>query len=174
MIEYRARDRSIRTGSTERKEELMCDNLNRRQFIEKSGAAVAGSLMFAQCGSKNGTNTDGNNGSDPLAGKKMVCPCHGSQFDVNGNVLAGPASSPLAKISASLSNNTLTVGGENGVVLDLTLDANKALQNTGGALKVNNVPGQNLPVIVIRTSETEFVAVSSRCTHQGCEIGLPG
>lgn len=31
----------------------------------------------------------------PSAAATFNCPCHGSQFDVNGNVLRGPAARPL-------------------------------------------------------------------------------
>ena len=39
------------------------------------------------------------------ASKKLVCPCHGAQFDpfANGSVTSGPAETPLAKVSVKVS-----------------------------------------------------------------------
>lgn len=56
--------------------------------------------------------------------------------------------------------------------IDLNNANNTVLKNAGGALKFN-VPGQDKPMIVIRKSTTEVIALSSACTHQGNEVGLP-
>ncbi len=40
-----------------------------------------------------------------LAGKGFHCPCHGSVFDQNGNVLSGPAPSPLSWFMITLSRD---------------------------------------------------------------------
>ena len=56
--------------------------------------------------------------------------------------------------------------------IDLTDPKNAALLNAGGALKFN-ISGQTKPVIVLRKSDTEVLALSSICTHQGNEVGLP-
>lgn len=40
---------------------------------------------------------------------QIVCPCHGGAYDINGNVIAGPPPSALAKYNVSVSGNTLTV-----------------------------------------------------------------
>lgn len=37
------------------------------------------------------------------------CPCHGSQFSLNGAVLRGPARQSLAVYSATLASNTITI-----------------------------------------------------------------
>jgi cytochrome b6-f complex iron-sulfur subunit len=37
------------------------------------------------------------------------CPCHGSRFGVNGNVVRGPASSSLRRFDTHFSNDILTI-----------------------------------------------------------------
>lgn len=37
------------------------------------------------------------------------CPCHGSEFDVNGIALKGPATDPLVSYRTKLNNNTITI-----------------------------------------------------------------
>jgi len=48
--------------------------------------------------------------------------------------------------------------------LDLTATANAALNHVGGVVYSNGL-------IVIRTSSAGFVALSSTCTHAGCQVG---
>lgn len=40
---------------------------------------------------------------------KFICPNHGSQFGINGNVLVGPAAVALKKYAVVVKGNTLTV-----------------------------------------------------------------
>jgi menaquinol-cytochrome c reductase iron-sulfur subunit len=41
--------------------------------------------------------------------KEFKCPCHGSVFDINGKVLAGPAPRPLDTLPAKVDNGKLLV-----------------------------------------------------------------
>ena len=44
-----------------------------------------------------------------FASDTFVCPCHGSQFNTNGQVLNGPAPAPLSRFVTAFSNNVLTI-----------------------------------------------------------------
>lgn len=57
------------------------------------------------------------------------------------------------------------------IVLDLNDPQYAALKAVGGAVKVP-VKGQ-LPLIVSHVSASTYVAFTSRCQHQGCEVPLP-
>ena len=50
-----------------------------------------------------------------------------------------------------------------------------ALATIGGATK-QVFAGQNgeSPVLILRMDSDEFLVLSSVCTHQGCEVNLPG
>ena len=45
---------------------------------------------------------------DP-AGAKVACPCHGSTYDLAGNVLTGPAARPLKDFNASLDGDRVVI-----------------------------------------------------------------
>jgi Rieske Fe-S protein len=42
-------------------------------------------------------------------GDRLVCPCHGSEFDFEGAVLQGPAERPLTRYSTSLEGDDIVV-----------------------------------------------------------------
>lgn len=44
------------------------------------------------------------------AKKEFACPCHGSVFDIEGKVLAGPAERPLDRYATKLEGNRLWLG----------------------------------------------------------------
>lgn len=46
---------------------------------------------------------------DPFAGGISNCPCHGSQFNLSGTPVVGPAQSPLDQYTATLSGNLITI-----------------------------------------------------------------
>ncbi len=50
---------------------------------------------------------------DKMQGDRLVCPCHGSEYDLEGKVLKGPAYRDLTEMKASISEDatTLTIEG---------------------------------------------------------------
>jgi Rieske Fe-S protein len=61
-----------------------------------------------------------------------------------------------------------------GVGEELDINAVPDLAAAGGGVK--RVFGENnggRPVIILRKAGDEFLVVSSVCTHEGCEVGLP-
>lgn len=58
-----------------------------------------------------------------------------------------------------------------GITLDLTQPENQSLASVGGALalEANTVDSKGL--LLYRSSETEVLAFSRKCTHMGCAVG---
>jgi cytochrome b6-f complex iron-sulfur subunit len=55
-------------------------------------------------------------------------------------------------------------GGGGPITIDLTAAGNSALNTTGGSKIVQGI-------LVINTNGSNFVALSSACTHAGCTVG---
>jgi Rieske Fe-S protein len=45
-----------------------------------------------------------------VTGGKIVCPCHGSEFNLDGTVARGPATKPLAAKSVSVQGDSIVEG----------------------------------------------------------------
>jgi menaquinol-cytochrome c reductase iron-sulfur subunit len=45
-------------------------------------------------------------------GKKFVCPCHGSEFSLEGKVLAGPAPRPLDRFLTKVQDGRVMIGSQ--------------------------------------------------------------
>lgn len=46
---------------------------------------------------------------DKMQGDRLVCPCHGSEYDLEGKVLKGPAYRNLTEMKASISEDATTI-----------------------------------------------------------------
>lgn len=129
-------------------------------------AAMQSACPHAQC-------PLGFNAKDML----VECPCHGSRFTADGQLVKRPAMAapPLYSVKVITEPST-------GQALTLSIDTNACrvdvtlnfadypeLQVVGGA-KVLMPPVTMCPIIVVRKSQTELDALDATCTHAGCTV----
>lgn len=79
--------------------------------------------------------------------------------------LAVSAGTTVALLNACEQTNTPSGGTGT-----LNIASQTALQNVGGAARVTV---NNTQLVIIRTSTTEFLALSAICTHASCPVNLP-
>ena len=58
--------------------------------------------------------------------------------------------------------------------VDMNDPSNAALKTNGGAVYVQNPSDKDRPIIVYRKADNEVTAFSSKCTHKGGPLDLPG
>ena len=78
--------------------------ITRREFFLRSAGAIVVVSSSGICTHNNCTISefDGSN-------NVFVCLCHGSQFDLNGNVKQGPATTKLRSYNTRVENNSLII-----------------------------------------------------------------
>lgn len=86
------------------------------------------------------------------------------------------AGSLAGLIQSCESNETPSGNSTNGTEIDIPLNTKglEALSKVGGAA-YKNVPNQNnnKDILILRLSDSSFLAVTSICTHQGCSVQPP-
>lgn len=83
------------------------------------------------------------------------------------------SSSALASLLSSCENDT-TKPSTTGQKVEFDITTEPALGQVGGVVKQSF--GSNnggMPVFIVRSGETSFLVLSSRCSHDGCEVDLP-
>lgn len=83
--------------------------------------------------------------------------------------LAVSSGAAISLINACEQGGGQMMGGTGGTGT-LNVASQGALQSVGGAVRATV---NNTQLVVIRTSQTEFLALSALCTHASCPVNLP-
>lgn len=79
----------------------------------------------------------------------------------------------LASLLTSCESDT-TKPSTSGQTVTFDVNTEPALANVGGiVMRTFGSNNGGMPVFIVRTGEASFVVLSSRCTHKGCNVGLP-
>ncbi len=108
----------------------------------------------------------------------IVCPCHGSEFDLSGQVMRAPAQQPLLTYKATFNADTAKlvvdlhapgeilpapVGGE----VTLSLSQYPTLAQPGG-VEEGTPNGEVNALLVIALAAGQYAALNPLCTHANC------
>jgi thiosulfate dehydrogenase [quinone] large subunit len=85
-----------------------------------------------------------------------------------GITVVGLASPLLAGTAGCSNNPTSPMDGSFSATFDVS-----ALNADGKALVTTSDGGDGFPIIIIRTAPGTFTALSSRCTHEDCQVNPP-
>lgn len=81
---------------------------------------------------------------------------------------AGLVFIPLSQLLSSCEHQEPTVAKNKELIVNL--NQYPSLSEVG---KFQKITENNLPIVIIRKSQTEFLVLSLICTHQGCEVDVP-
>jgi Rieske Fe-S protein len=105
----------------------------------------------------------------------MSAQCNRREFllEVAAGIGAALSSSALATLLSSCESD-VTKPATTGQQVTFDVSSEPALATIGGVVK--RTFGSNnggMPVFIVRTGETEFLVLSSSCSHDGYEVNLP-
>jgi len=160
-------------------------NISRKEFITKSSKCVGNIVctplilsLINSCSKPNpvdpSENLDENSDINFLA----KCPCHNAQFDQNGNVLFGPTTIPLSLYNTTnISDESFLIEHDN-ISYEILfsdhptlLEINGISYSDGGDILDDNLNElDSSGLLFYRKSDNELLALSRRCTHQGCPV----
>lgn len=117
-----------------------------------------------------------------LSGGKIICPCHGSEFNLDGSVAVGPAVSGLAPRAVSVQGEWLVAGGGPAPALEqqpeqpqVQEQVTEASAPPGAVARASAVPvGSGViagGVVVTQPRRGNYQGFSSICPHAGCAVG---
>tara|TARA_Y100000814_G_scaffold279298_1_gene241817 strand:+ start:322 stop:771 length:450 start_codon:yes stop_codon:yes gene_type:complete len=137
------------------------NKISRKEFIERTSKVVGATVLcptilavLQSC--------DSNPASSSQDGLVSECPFHGAQFDIDGNAVGGPTTSPLQRYNYvyNQEDNTILVEGVLTIdVSDLSVEAAKALSGT----ETESVDSKGL--LIYRKTNSDFNVLSRECTH---------
>lgn len=133
------------------------DHLVSRRSVLAAGAAGAGALALAACGSDSGGSSgtsDATRAADPNS-TEAAAPPSGSGGAARSSVDSGSGRSP----------DSSTEGSANSLarLADIPVGQAKAVKLANGK-----------PAIVARTSQNSVACFSAICTHMGCTVAVKG
>jgi Rieske Fe-S protein len=113
-------------------------------------------------------------------GERVLCPCHGSEFSTQGQVLRPPAQAPLLSFASSFDAQSRRLVVQLALTqavlpapvagnVRLALSDFPALGAQGGTV-LGTPSGQVTPLLVIALGGGQFVALDPVCSHQACAL----